>query len=237
MTAVNTLNKEGTKYFKANSAGVAAKAEGKDSIAVGANSQAEVENSVAMGNGATVKTSAAKGSVALGSDSAAGQAHVGQYSLNGKPVAGRVGTDMPVVSLGSENAERQLQFVAPGVLSASSTDAVNGSQLYATNQQVLQNTQNIASLSNKMNDFDYKINGLNKDIRGIGAAAAMSGIPQAYMPGKSLMGLGVGGYGGESAIAIGVSRISDNGKVILKLNTGQNTRGNYSVGAGIGYQW
>lgn len=238
VTAVNTLNKEGTKYFKANSAGVAAKAEGKDSIAVGANSQAKVENSVAMGNGATVKTSAAKGSVALGSDSAAGPAHVGQYSLNGKPVAGRVGTDMPVVSLGSENAERQLQFVAPGVLSASSTDAVNGSQLYATNQQVLQNTQNIASLGNKMNDLDYKINGLNKDIRGIGAsAAAMSGIPQAYMPGKSLMGLGVGGYGGESAIAIGVSRISDNGKVILKLNTGQNTRGNYSVGAGIGYQW
>ncbi|ELP0842648.1 YadA-like family protein, partial [Escherichia coli] len=38
---------------------------------------------------------------------------------------------------------------------------------------------------------------------------AMSGIPQAYLPGKSLMGLGVGGYGGESAIAIGVSRISD----------------------------
>ena len=35
---------------------------------------------------------------------------------------------------------------------------------------------------------------LNRDIRGVGAsAAAISGIPQAYLPGKSLMGLGVGG--------------------------------------------
>ncbi|EKD9965608.1 YadA-like family protein, partial [Escherichia coli] len=84
----------------------------------------------------------------------------------------------------------------------------------------------------------YRVEELNRDIRGVGAsAAAMSGIPQAYLPGKSLMGLGVGGYGGESAIAIGVSRISDNGKMIMKLNAGQNTRGNFSVGAGVGWQW
>ncbi|WP_175609584.1 YadA-like family protein, partial [Escherichia coli] len=74
--------------------------------------------------------------------------------------------------------------------------------------------------------------------RGVGAsAAAMSGIPQAYLPGKSLMGLGAGGYGRESPIAIGVSRLSDNGKVIMTLNAGQNTRGHFSDGAGRGRQW
>ncbi|EER5395467.1 YadA-like family protein [Escherichia coli] len=236
--AVNMLNREGTKYFKAASSGQAAKAEGRDSIAVGQGAVSRGQNSIAMGNGAEVTRQAAAGSVAIGSHARAGRANTGTYALNGQAVAGRTGSDTAVVSFGQPGQERQLQSVAPGVLSANSTDAVNGSQLHATNRQVAGNTQAINTLGNKFSQLSYRVEELNRDIRGVGAsAAAMSGIPQAYLPGKSLMGLGVGGYGGESAIAIGVSRISDNGKVIMKLNAGQNTRGNFSVGAGVGWQW
>ncbi|EPS1712663.1 YadA-like family protein, partial [Escherichia coli] len=236
--AVNMLNREGTKYFKAASSGQAAKAEGRDSIAVGQGAVSRGQNSIAMGNGAEVTRQAAAGSVAVGSHARAGRANTGTYALNGQAVAGRTGSDTAVVSFGQPGQERQLQSVAPGVLSANSTDAVNGSQLHATNRQVAGNTQAINTLGNKFSQLSYRVEELNRDIRGVGAsAAAMSGIPQAYLPGKSLMGLGVGGYGGESAIAIGVSRISDNGKMIMKLNAGQNTRGNFSVGAGVGWQW
>lgn len=236
--AVNMLNREGTKYFKAASSGQAAKAEGRDSIAVGQGAVSRGQNSIAMGNGAEVTRQAAAGSVAVGSHARAGRANTGTYALNGQAVAGRTGSDTAVVSFGQPGQERQLQSVAPGVLSANSTDAVNGSQLHTTNRQVAGNTQAINTLGNKFSQLSYRVEELNRDIRGVGAsAAAMSGIPQAYLPGKSLMGLGVGGYGGESAIAIGVSRISDNGKMIMKLNAGQNTRGNFSVGAGVGWQW
>ncbi|EOM3171270.1 YadA family autotransporter adhesin, partial [Escherichia coli] len=236
--AVNMLNREGTKYFKASSSGPAAKAEGRNSVAIGQSAISRAENSIAMGNGAEVSGDAAAGSVAIGSGSRAGRAHTGNYSLNGQAVAGRTGSNTPVVSFGQAGQERQLQHVAPGVLSAESTDAVNGSQLYAVHRQTEGNTQAINNLGKKFDHLNDRVDELNRDIRGVGAsAAAMSGIPQAYLPGKSLMGLGVGGYGGESAVAIGVSRISDNGKLIMKMNAGQNSRGNFSVGAGVGWQW
>lgn len=238
VTAVNALNKEGTKYFKVNSDGPAAKAEGKDSTAAGVGSLAAGKKSVALGHNSTVSSSAPIGSVSIGSGAKAERAHTGKYSVNGIVVAGKTGKDTPVVSFGSEGYERQIQHVAPGVLSETSTDAVNGSQLYAVSQQQSSNTKAISNLNNRVNRLDHRISELNRDIRGVGAsAAAMSSIPQAYLPGKSLMGLGVGTYGGESALAIGVSRISDNGKVIMKLNAGNNSRGDYSVGAGIGFQW
>ncbi|HGT9981121.1 TPA: YadA-like family protein [Escherichia coli] len=238
VAAVNTINKEGTKYFKANSNGVAAKAEGKNSTAAGAGSVASAPESVAVGHNSVVMSSAPVGSVSIGSGSKAEQAHTGNYSVDNTIVAGKKGKDTAVVSFGSEGNERQLQHVAPGVLSETSTDAVNGSQLHAVSQKQSNNSKAIANLGNRFNQLDNKVSELNRDIRGVGAsAAAMSSIPQAYLPGKSLMGLGVGGYGGESAIAIGVSTISDNGKVIMKLNAGNNSRGDYSVGAGVGFQW
>ncbi|MBZ9551734.1 hemagglutinin, partial [Escherichia coli] len=147
--AVNMLNREGTKYFKAASSGQAAKAEGRDSIAVGQGAVSRGQNSIAMGNGAEVTRQAAAGSVAIGSHARAGRANTGTYALNGQAVAGRTGSDTAVVSFGQPGQERQLQSVAPGVLSANSTDAVNGSQLHATNRQVAGNTQAINTLGNK----------------------------------------------------------------------------------------
>ncbi|EEX3422061.1 hemagglutinin, partial [Escherichia coli] len=155
--AVNMLNREGTKYFKAASSGQAAKAEGRDSIAVGQGAVSRGQNSIAMGNGAEVTRQAAAGSVAVGSHARAGRANTGTYALNGQAVAGRTGSDTAVVSFGQPGQERQLQSVAPGVLSANSTDAVNGSQLHATNRQVAGNTQAINTLGNKFSQLSYRV--------------------------------------------------------------------------------
>jgi len=57
------------------------------------------------------------------------------------------------------------------------------------------------------------------------------------MPGKSMVAAAGGAYSGASALAIGYSRASDNGKVIIKLNGTANSEGHYSGGVGVGYQW
>ena len=88
-----------------------------DSVAVGTGAVASVNNSVALGNGST--TTAAK-------PTASATIRGTTYNFAGANPAG-------VVSVGSVGAERQIQNVAAGQLSATSTDAVNGSQLYATN--------------------------------------------------------------------------------------------------------
>jgi len=65
----------------------------------------------------------------------------------------------------------------------------------------------------------------------------MAGMPQAYMPGKNMLAAGVAGYEGQSAIALGFSSISDNGKWVMKFTGSANSRGNVGVSAGAGFQW
>ncbi|KGQ71477.1 hypothetical protein OA57_01460, partial [Chelonobacter oris] len=123
------------------------------------------------------------------------------------------------------NANNQtVNNVADGEISATSKQAVNGSQLHATHQAI--------------NHVNNRIDGLAKDIDGVGAtAAAMSSLPQAYLPGHSAVAVSGGAHGGQNALALGVSRISDNGKVIVKLNAAHNSRGDATAGVGVAYQW
>ena len=65
---------------------------------------------------------------------------------------------------------------------------------------------------------------------------ATANVPQVYLPGKNLVGVGVATYGGKGALAVGVSKISDNGKWILKGSINANSQ-KFGAGAGIGYQW
>lgn len=136
-----------------------------------------------------------------------------------------------VVSLtqnGLNNGGNKIVNVANGRVAPDSKDAVNGSQLH-------QVTQNI---NNKIGDVNSRVNKLDKRMRGIGAnAAAASSLPQVMKPGKSMFSAAAGGYNGASAVAVGYSRASDNGKVILKLTGTANSAGQYSGGVGIGYQW
>ena len=62
-------------------------------------------------------------------------------------------------------------------------------------------------------------------------------ISKAYTPGKSLVGIAAGNYQGQNGLAIGMSRISDNGKIIIRLSGTANTQGKTGIAAGVGYQW
>ncbi|MBS6021788.1 MAG: YadA-like family protein, partial [Haemophilus haemolyticus] len=118
-------------------------------------------------------------------------------------------------------APTKITGVAPGEISATSKDAVNGSQLYAV----------ASNLNNKINKV-----GKHADA-GTASALAAANIPQAYTPGKSLVGIAAGNYQGQNGLAVGMSRISDNGKIIIRLSGTANSQGKTGVAAGVGYQW
>ena len=120
------------------------KAIGGDSIAFGSGAQAIGENAIALGRDAIAGQS---GNVALGNSSITTAQHIGSFSINNLPVAGLT-SGARTVSVGTVGAERQIQNVAPGVVDANSTDAINGSQLNATNNRVTTNTTNISNNTN-----------------------------------------------------------------------------------------
>ncbi|TNH01300.1 hypothetical protein FHQ23_03335, partial [Testudinibacter sp. TR-2022] len=136
----------------------------------------------------------------------------------------KVGDTTYIDSNGINANNQAINNVADGEISATSKQAVNGSQLHATNQTI--------------NNINNRVDGLAKDIDGVGAtAAAMASLPQAYLPGHSMVAVAGGAHKSQNAVALGVSRISDNGKVIIKLNASHNSRGDVSGGVGVGYQW
>ena len=97
--------------------------------------------------------------------------------------------------------------------------------------KVAQNTKAIRKL-----DRDVRKNRKRADA-GIAAVAAMANIPQVYLPGKSGVGVGVGHKHGQSALAIGYSRTSDNAHHIIKLSAGVDSQKDVTIGAGYMYQW
>ncbi|HHF4278086.1 TPA: YadA-like family protein [Haemophilus influenzae] len=121
--------------------------------------------------------------------------------------------------------------VANGEISATSTDAINGSQLYAV-------AKGVTNLAGQVNNLEGKVNKVGKRAdAGTASALAASQLPQATMPGKSMVAIAGSSYQGQNGLAIGVSRISDNGKVIIRLSGTTNSQGKTGVAAGVGYQW
>ena len=141
----------------------------------------------------------------------------------GKPVVDSK-TGEPVMESGISAGGQVMTNVAPGRISPTSTDAVNGSQLHAV-------ASSIGNLNNKINKV-----GKHADA-GTASALAAANIPQAYTPGKSLVGIAAGNYQGQNGLAVGMSRISDNGKIIIRLSGTANSQGKTGVAAGVGYQW
>ena len=83
-----------------------------------------------------------------------------------------------------------------------------------------------------------ELNGVSKDANaGTAAAIAMANMPQAFTPGKSMIAAGAGYYEGQTALSIGVSKLSDNGRWVIKFSGSADTRGKVGVGAGAGFQW
>ena len=229
----------GNDYIKANATGEAAKATGPNSVAIGGNSNAAVENAVAIGNGATVGAEAAKGSVAIGAGAQAGKAHTGAYSLDpSATVAGKPSDATRVVSVGSAGNEAQIQNVAAGVVSETSTDAVNGSQLHATNQSINRLGDTVNNIGGNVTRLSDKVDNMDRDYRaGIAGSNAAASLPQVYLPGKSMVAAAAGTFKGQNALAVGYSSISDNGKLIWKAQANLNSRADVGIGVGIGYLW
>ena len=198
-----------------------------------------VENSVYLGNKSTatagdgsrtaslynIKQDGTKGtSTTAGSVGTVITATVGNMTYGGFQGAKANG----VVSVGAAGDERRIQNVAAGEISSTSTDAINGSQLYSVAKGV----------GNRINNLQGQINKLgNRMNAGMATSAAMANLLQPHKPGQSVATAGVGQHKNQSAVAVGYSRISDNGKYGVRFSMGANTQGEVTGGAAVGYFW
>ena len=198
-----------------------------------------VENSVYLGNKSTatagdgsrtaslynIKQDGTKGtSTTAGSVGTVATATVGNMTYRGFQGAKANG----VVSVGAAGDERRIQNVAAGEISSTSTDAINGSQLYSVANGV----------ANRINHLQGQVNRLGKRMNaGVAGAMAAANLMQPHKPGQSAAMAAIGQHHGEAAVAVGYSRISDNGKYGVKLSVGANTQGQLSTGAGMSYFW
>ena len=181
---------------------------------------ATVENSVYLGNKSTATE---KPGSNLKSDGTAGNTTTAGATGTVNGFAGA--TAHGAVSVGASGEERRIQNVAAGEISATSTDAINGSQLYAA-------TKGIADQAVGM------VRALKRELEGVAAGAnAAAALPQSYLPGKSMISAATGAYGSTGALAVGYSSISDNGKWVVKGQLNVNTRSKAGGGVGVGYIW
>ncbi|HAV8995016.1 TPA: adhesin [Escherichia coli] len=234
-----------TKYFKTNTDGVDASAQGKDSVAIGSGSIAAADNSVALGTGSVAEE---ENTISVGSSTnqrritnvAAGvnaTDAVNVSQLKSSEAGGvRYDTkadgsiDYSNITLGGGNGgTTRISNVSAGV---NNNDAVNYAQLKQSVQETKQYTdQRMVEMDNKLSKTESKLSG------GIASAMAMTGLPQAYTPGASMASIGGGTYNGESAVALGVSMVSANGRWVYKLQGSTNSQGEYSAALGAGIQW
>lgn len=195
----------------------------------GADSGATINKPVGDGSvltftgGNNITTTAAGSSIKfdLNGDINIDSVKTGNTTINNNGVSIVGGPSM--TASGINAAGNKITDVADGM---APRDAVNMGQLDAVSQR----------LGNNMNELGYKIGEVEDDANaGISAAMAMSSLPQAYIAGKSLIGGGIGTYNGESAVAIGFSKLSNDGRWVMKVNGTADTQGNAggSIGAGF----
>ena len=182
---------------------------GSNATAIGGSAKATKANTTAVGQGSEAT---AEGATAIGQ---------GAKATGKNAVAigtGSVADEAHTVSVGSQGNERRITNVAAG---RNPTDAANVGQIYAAENR----------MNNKLGKLDKKLRG------GIANAVAVANIPQVTIPGANMVAVGAGNYKGQSAVAVGYSRASDNNRVIIKMSAGASTQRDYTFGAGIGYQW
>ncbi|HGB5817951.1 TPA: trimeric autotransporter adhesin SadA [Salmonella enterica subsp. enterica serovar Thompson] len=234
-----------TKYFKTNTDGADANAQGAGSVAIGSGSIAAAENSVALGTNSVADEA---NTVSVGSSTqqrritnvAAGvnntdAVNVAQLKAS---EAGSVryetnadgSVNYSVLNLGDgSGGTTRIGNVSAAV---NDTDAVNYAQLKRSVEEANTYTDQ------KMGEMNSKIKGVeNKMSGGIASAMAMAGLPQAYAPGANMTSIAGGTFNGESAVAIGVSMVSESGGWVYKLQGTSNSQGDYSAAIGAGFQW
>ena len=162
------------------------------------------------------------------------EVHTGNTVMNTNGVTINKGSKtVSITENGLDNGGNKVVNVAAGDISAISKEAVNGQQLYETNQSVAQNTRSINQLNNRMDEVD------RRGRRGVAIAGAMGLLPQPHTSGRSSISTATTYYRGEQALAVGYSRLTDNGKHIVKFSGASNMSGkkDVMVGAAYGYEW
>lgn len=254
-------------YVNSNNSGTAGVSNGEKSVSIGHRVQATGNMAIAQGSyaKATGNYSTAMGAytdarasfgVALGTNSESTRESGKRTGVSGYVPEGTTISDeekssatwtstMGEASVGytkGDNTEetRQVTHVAAG---SQDTDAVNVAQLKAVNANVSADMQQLDQrFENRFNEqahqFNNRIDKVEKDAQaGIAMAIATAGLPQAYLPGKSMFAVGAGTYRGEQGYAMGVSHITDGGHWVLKATGSGNSQGHFGGSVGVGYQW
>lgn len=365
--AIGQKSKTNANAKNAIAIGTESQANGENSIAIGVRNDVTGKNSYAAGNDNTVKSNDTfvlgnnvevgadmKGAVVLGSGSTADKAtQESRATVDGSTITydgfvGQANDVGMILSVGAKNAERQIKNVAAGRISKDSTDAVNGSQLYATNkiignvadsvanviggnakvnnngeisasniggtgQNNINNAiayinkrnksgnsyididapegsvlpsvskgsnsiaigagssddkrKNVVSVGNatkglnrtitnvapgkygtdavNMNQLYGVAGGLSKQINdvkkkssaGIAGAVALGMLPQSNIPGDALVSIGTGYHDSESAVALGISKTSDNARWIFKGGVSYDSQDEVTAGASVGFHF
>ena len=244
-----------------NDVGFAIKQNGKNTLDANGNPLTKTEKvtpkdtvNFKNGNGTTVKAVTKKGATPTASDETSISVDVdgikftdkngnnvvrddnGDYvkvDANGNPTGEKVDNKDVIMNInnpaGGNTVINNLQ-VNGGKVEAGSKDAVNGDQLHKVAQQLNQNNH---ALNNKIDGVDKRAS------RGIATAGAMGMLPQPHISGRSMMAAATTSYRGQQSLAVGYSRLSDNGKHIIKFSGASNLSGKKDamVGAAYGYQW
>ncbi len=225
---------------RATAIGSNAEVNAADSTAIGFNAQADATNSVAIGansvaNEADTVSVGSAGSERKITNVAAGSnptdaVNFSQAVTYDQPTGMKMsmtlgGVDPVTGEVNQGGGEVQIRNLADGV---APTDAVNKRQLDSS----------MANVNNQIGNLRSQINRVERDANaGIAGAMAMASLPQSVIPGKGMIAGGVANYEGQSAVAIGVSKFSDNGRWVMNLNGSANTRGNVGGGVGFGMHW
>ena len=253
-------------YVNSDNDGIAGVRNGQESVSIGHRVQATGNGAIAQGSyakatgnystamGAYTVASASLG-VALGTNSRSTRESGRSTGVSGYVPEGTTISDeekssatwtstMGEASVGytidGTEATRQVTHVAAG---SQDTDAVNVAQLKAVNANVSADMQQLDQrFENRFNEqahqFNNRIDKVEKDAQaGIAMAIATAGLPQAYLPGKSMFAVGAGTYRGEQGYAMGVSHITDDGHWVLKATGSGNSQGHFGGSVGVGYQW
>ena len=192
---------------KSVAAGASAQAGGERSVATGAGAVAQAPRSTALGAGAKAD---APGSVALGAGSQAPRANT--------------------VSVGAPGAERQITNVGAA---SEATDVVNLGQATQISNQAADRTLRQANAYT-----DSQISAVRQDAyAGIASAMAMAALPVASTPGRSMVAMGTSVYEGQSALAVGLSGRTEDGRWAYKANGSGSAQGSVGLAVGVGYEW
>ncbi len=202
------VDKAASESFQSAAGNINVKADGSDTLTIQLNKDVSGLNSL---QATTVNADTVNADTVKAGDTT--------VNSNGVTINnGAAGNPVTLTKDGLNNGGNRITNVAPGV---DDTDAVNVSQLKASN----------ANVHNRIDGVENNANA------GVAQAMATAGLPQAYLPGKSMMAIGGGVYRGETGYAIGFSSISDGGNWIVKGTASGNSRGNYGATAAVGYQW